>query len=106
MFSFSSLILVGLSFGQTPQPVRPFPDVPKTHWAYSAVTELHERGILRGYPSAYDRSTPHAALQSLIKAINNGDEARIRLERRRHSTVGWTNGMSILPSYKIRRGGR
>jgi hypothetical protein len=33
-------------------PVRPapFPDVPKNHWAYDAVEQLRERGILRGYP--------------------------------------------------------
>jgi hypothetical protein len=33
-------------------PVRttPFPDVPRNHWAYNAVEELRERGILRGYP--------------------------------------------------------
>lgn len=27
-----------------------FPDVPKTHWAYEAVTDLKRRGILVGYP--------------------------------------------------------
>jgi hypothetical protein len=38
--------LVGL---QTPT-VSPFPDVPPGHWAYQAVTDLHNRGILLGYP--------------------------------------------------------
>lgn len=28
-----------------------FPDVPKTHWAYQAVTELAQQGILQGYPA-------------------------------------------------------
>ncbi len=28
-----------------------FPDVPKTHWAYQAVTELAQKGILQGYPA-------------------------------------------------------
>ena len=28
----------------------PFPDVPKSHWAYDAVEQLRQRGILRGYP--------------------------------------------------------
>ncbi|HLJ57418.1 MAG TPA: S-layer homology domain-containing protein [Chthonomonadaceae bacterium] len=27
-----------------------FPDVPKSHWAYAAVTELKAKGILLGYP--------------------------------------------------------
>jgi hypothetical protein len=31
---------------------RPFADVPRDHWAYDAVEELRQRGILRGYPSA------------------------------------------------------
>jgi len=78
MFSLFPLILAGMSLSQTSQPVQPFPDVPKTHWAYAAVTDLHERGILKGYPGPYDRSTPYTALQSLIKAINNDDKAKIR----------------------------
>jgi hypothetical protein len=28
-----------------------FPDVPKHHWAYQAVTDLKQKGILLGYPS-------------------------------------------------------
>ena len=78
MFSMCSLILTGLSLAQTPQAVRPFPDVPKNHWAYAAVTELHERGILQGYPVYYDRFTPYGALKSLVKAIHNDDEAVIK----------------------------
>jgi hypothetical protein len=33
-------------------PVRstPFPDVPRNHWAFDAVEQLRQRGILRGYP--------------------------------------------------------
>ena len=30
--------------------VPPFPDVPKDHWAAKAVEELHQLGILDGYP--------------------------------------------------------
>lgn len=29
-----------------------FPDVPKSHWAYQAVLELKQKGILIGYPPA------------------------------------------------------
>ena len=37
-----------------PAPVRatPFPDVPRSHWAYDAVEQLRQAGILRGYPPA------------------------------------------------------
>jgi len=39
-------------------PIRttPFPDVPKTHWAYDAVEQLRQLGILRGYPPAPART--------------------------------------------------
>ena len=33
-----------------PRRTEPFPDVPKDHWAYDAVEQLRQRGILRGYP--------------------------------------------------------
>ena len=35
-----------------PAPVRttPFPDVPREHWAFDAVEQLRQRGIVRGYP--------------------------------------------------------
>ena len=35
-----------------PAPVRdtPFPDVPRDHWAFDAVEQLRQRGIVRGYP--------------------------------------------------------
>jgi hypothetical protein len=38
--------------GADPAPVRstPFPDVPRGHWAFDAVEQMRERGILRGYP--------------------------------------------------------
>jgi len=80
MSTLFSLILVGLSLGQTPQPVQPFPDVPKTTGLCRS-HELHEKGILQGYPGYYDRSTPYASLHSLVKAIRNGDEAMIRTLR-------------------------
>jgi len=33
-------------------PIRttPFPDVPRDHWAYDAVEQMRQLGILRGYP--------------------------------------------------------
>jgi hypothetical protein len=33
----------------------PFVDVPRNHWAYEAVEELRQRGILLGYPPAPER---------------------------------------------------
>jgi hypothetical protein len=33
----------------------PFVDVPRDHWAYEAVEELRQRGILLGYPPAPER---------------------------------------------------
>jgi hypothetical protein len=41
-------------------PVRttPFPDVPKTHWAYDAVESLRQKGILRGYPPEVRKPAP------------------------------------------------
>ena len=35
-----------------PAPVRdtPLPDVPRDHWAFDAVEQLRQRGIVRGYP--------------------------------------------------------
>lgn len=35
----------------------PFPDVPPTHWAYQAVTDLKAKGILLGYPAESSPST-------------------------------------------------
>jgi hypothetical protein len=53
-----------------------FPDVPKDHWAYQAVTELKQRGILRGYPTeAATKPTPSAA------------HHRKKFTAQRHSTV-------------------
>jgi len=34
-----------------------FPDVPKSHWAYEAVTDLKARGILVGYPPSSPKSS-------------------------------------------------
>jgi hypothetical protein len=46
------LALAAPAWAADPAPVRttPFPDVPRNHWAYNAVEELRQRGILRGYP--------------------------------------------------------
>ena len=47
------LVLAAPAWAADTAPVRttPFPDVPRSHWAFAAVEELRERGILRGYPA-------------------------------------------------------
>jgi len=69
------------------QKTKPFPDVPKDHWAYQAVMELKEKGILIGYPDGtfngdgtktakpiYDLSSPMATWRTLLAAMRNRDE--------------------------------
>lgn len=46
--SFLSGLIFGLSL--TPAQFAPS-DVPKNHWAYGAVNELFENGLLKGYPA-------------------------------------------------------
>src|SRR5437016_3134918 len=84
-----SLALTGsLAVAQT---TKPFPDVPKDHWAYQAVMELKAKGILIGYPDGsfngegakvvkpiYDLSTPKKTWDSLVLAMLNRDEAGVR----------------------------
>jgi hypothetical protein len=50
--------LLGAQTTPSKPAVKPFQDVPPTHWAYQAVTELHERGILLGYPPTKGDTTP------------------------------------------------
>jgi hypothetical protein len=46
-----------------PAPIRetPFPDVPRDHWAFDAVEQLRQLGILRGYPPRQTFTPPAAA---------------------------------------------
>ena len=37
---------------------RPFPDVPKDHWAAAAVETLRQRGIVVGYPAVPKKQKP------------------------------------------------
>ena len=43
-----------------PAPARatPFPDVPRGHWAFDAVEQMRQRGILRGYPPQRKKTAP------------------------------------------------
>lgn len=54
LFASASMLAAAWS-----SPVRaqdnPFKDVPTDHWAYQAVTDLQQKGILLGYPDGYFR---------------------------------------------------
>ncbi|HZT44110.1 MAG TPA: S-layer homology domain-containing protein [Chthonomonadaceae bacterium] len=59
-----------------PAAAQPFRDVPDTHWAYQAVTDLQSKGILIGYPDGYFRGKRTLtryefaiALERALKAI-------------------------------------
>jgi len=77
--------LFPIVFAQTTQP---FPDVPKNHWAYSAVMDLKQKGILLGYPESdaqekshklsYNLSSPLNAWRSLLLAMRRRDEEGVK----------------------------
>ncbi|HEY9643656.1 MAG TPA: S-layer homology domain-containing protein [Coleofasciculaceae cyanobacterium] len=50
---FAALMYVSFPAAQPVRPAVYFPDVPKTHWAYSAITWGYERGLFSGYPEGY-----------------------------------------------------
>jgi hypothetical protein len=60
----ATALLIGPATRAAGQTVEPFTDVPKTHWAYEAVMDLKQKGILIGYPP---ESTPARALNSTPK---------------------------------------
>jgi ankyrin repeat protein len=54
-----------------------FSDVPKDHWAYQAVTELKQKGILKGYP-VDPADMKHKRLSTaLIEAIKRNDTQQV-----------------------------
>lgn len=57
------------------QAAAPFKDVPDTHWAYQAVTDLQSKGILIGYPDGYFRGkrtlTRYEFAVALERALKN-----------------------------------
>ena len=54
-FLGASLTLLAASWSTVAkaQDAKPFQDVPTTHWAYEAVTDLQSKGIIIGYPSGF-----------------------------------------------------
>ena len=59
---FSSIVLLAaIGTAASAQDTEQFPDVPRGHWAYQAVLDLKQKGILVGYPPAPARATPQDA---------------------------------------------
>ena len=77
-----SLLIPSLAFGEMF-----FKDVPKNHWAYDAINELCERGIVEGYDGKATRFykgdkplTRYEFAQALVKTIHKL-EAEIGVSR-------------------------
>ena len=50
-----SVLAISMASPSQAQDAKLFQDVPQSHWAYEAVTELQSKGILLGYPDGYFR---------------------------------------------------
>ena len=50
-----SVLAISMTSPSQAQDAKLFQDVPQSHWAYEAVTELQNKGILLGYPDGYFR---------------------------------------------------
>jgi hypothetical protein len=48
-----SVLALGWASRVQAQDARPFEDVKPDHWAYQAVTDLHNKGIITGYPDGH-----------------------------------------------------
>ena len=61
-----------------------FPDVPKTHWAYQAVYDLKQKGILVGYPAPSSQPSRPAKKQATksVKPRHSRGHAKGRPHRR------------------------
>lgn len=53
----------------TPKPVKTFPDVPKTEWYYTYVTDLATSGVLGGYEDGTFRPSEGVSLGQALKMI-------------------------------------
>ena len=88
---FMATVLAGLSFATTPAMAaksNPFVDVPKDHWAYSAIQKLVDDGVLEGYPDGtyrgnklmdrYEMAAMVGSLDGKIDKVRKDDKAAIR----------------------------
>lgn len=62
---------VVLGTAAAPAMAQNFPDVPQTHWAYEAVLQLKNAGILHGYPNGNYLGTRPATRYELAMAVYN-----------------------------------
>lgn len=54
-----------------------FPDVPKDHWAYKAVVQLKQKGILKGYPADAAEEKQNPLNTALIEAIKRNQTQKV-----------------------------
>jgi len=74
IFSFLILILgLSLFFNSSVlanQPEEGFKDLPKDHWAYEAVTELVQKGIISGYSDDYFKGEKAVTRYEMAEVLN------------------------------------
>jgi hypothetical protein len=72
------LALVG-SAGFSWSAQTPPPDVPKNHWAYAAVAEMYQLGVLVGYPDGTFKGTRPLSRYELAVSLAKLSEKEARL---------------------------
>ncbi len=60
----ATITMGSAAFGQSP------PDVPESHWASKAVSDLYRLGVLKGYPDGLYRGTRPVSRYEMAQAIN------------------------------------
>lgn len=87
-----------------------FPDVPKDHWAYKAVVQLKQKGILKGYPAdaAEEKQNPlNTALieaikrnqtQKVLQLLRAGADANAHDKPKHYGGYKLPNGKELLPA--------
>jgi hypothetical protein len=63
-----ALMLVTLS-AQALAAVNPFTDVPASHWAYDALSQLAARGVISGYPDGSYKGTRPATRYEIASTV-------------------------------------
>ena len=77
VMSLLSVISLARSGAATAQECIPFPDVPKDHWAYAAVTRLKCQRIVKGSPEAQQAQRPNPpARKTGVKRIRTAQQAK------------------------------
>lgn len=71
IFPFVVGLAMVTAFRASAQQDKPFPDVPKDHWAYEAVETLRQKRILLGYPDGAFRGKRTMTRFELASALDN-----------------------------------